>query len=272
MLKTAASIAFVNIKGGTGKTTTCINVAGYLAKSSSEKKVLVVDFDPQANATSGLGIDGSSLEYSIYDALLDRCEGYSGVPITQIILETDVENLHLAPSELHLGTLPMVMQQVKDRVGLLRRILEPVLGFYDYILIDAPSDAGLFMLNSLRAADRLVVPLDSSIFSLEALENLKIYCADLEEMTGHPIGQFTIVLNRYSKSKHTSNKSSKSSPSEEVEATLKQMHEHIFTIPESLLIYRSQQEGIPLSHLAPTSKIAKDYQAIANHLALVRGK
>ena len=231
--------------------------------------MLVVDFDPQANATSGLGIDGSSLEYSIYDAILDLCEGYSGVPITQIILKTDVENLHLVPSELHLGTLPMVMQQVNDRVSLLRRILEPVKMFYDYILIDAPSDAGLFMLNSLRAADRLVVPLDSSIFSLEALENLKIYCAELEEMTGHAIGQFTIVLNRYSRSKNTLSKSSKSSPSEEVAATLKQMHEHIFTIPESLLIYRSQQEGLPLSHLAPTSKIANDYRAIANHLSFV---
>src|SRR5436309_949103 len=92
----AQCIAFANHKGGTGKTTSCLSIAGYLAKSGS--KVLVVDFDPQANATSGLGIDKKTLHYSMYDAVLDQCDGHKGVPITHVIVETDVKNLHLAPS------------------------------------------------------------------------------------------------------------------------------------------------------------------------------
>ncbi len=101
MSTVAECVVFANCKGGTGKTTSCLSIAGYLAKSGS--KVLVVDFDPQANATSGLGIETLTLKYSMYDAVLDQCDGYEGVPITQVILETDVENLHIAPSELDLA-------------------------------------------------------------------------------------------------------------------------------------------------------------------------
>ncbi|MGB8707390.1 MAG: AAA family ATPase [Dehalococcoidia bacterium] len=101
MSKTAQCIAFANHKGGTGKTTSCLSIAGYLAKS--DNKVLVIDFDPQASAILGLGIDLMALERSMYDAVLDRCDGHEGVPITRVILETDVENLHVAPSEFDLG-------------------------------------------------------------------------------------------------------------------------------------------------------------------------
>lgn len=94
-------IAFGNYKGGTGKTTSCINIAGWLAKN--KKKVLVVDFDPQANATSGLGINAKSVRFSVYDAVLGSCGGYENVPLTQLILKTGIENLHLAPSEFDLS-------------------------------------------------------------------------------------------------------------------------------------------------------------------------
>src|SRR5882757_3789367 len=97
----AQCIAFANHKGGTGKTTSCLSIAGYLAKSGS--KVLVVDFDPQANATSGLGIDKTKLAHSMYDAVLDLIDGYQGVPLTQVIVETDIPNLHLAPAEFDLA-------------------------------------------------------------------------------------------------------------------------------------------------------------------------
>lgn len=266
MFKKAECIAFANLKGGTGKTTTCINIAGYLVKNSQARNVLVVDFDPQANATSGLGIDGTTLDYSIYDAVLDRCEEYEGVPITKIIVETDVKKLHLAPSELNLGAAPMLMQTVSDRIGILNSILEPIRQFYDYILIDVPSDAGWFMLNSLRVADRLIVPVDSSIFALESLENLKVYCRDIERVTGHTIEEFILVSNRYAKAKNTSRSARKLSPSEEIQQILAEMSEQTFIIPESVLIYRSQQEGLPISHSAPTSLVGKAYEAIANHL------
>src|SRR5437879_7360127 len=93
----AECVAFANHKGGSGKTTSCLSIAGYLAKGGS--KVLVVDFDPQGNATSGLGIDKKTVPYSMYDAVLAQCDGQQGVPITQVIAETDVKNLHVAPAE-----------------------------------------------------------------------------------------------------------------------------------------------------------------------------
>ena len=112
----AECIVFANHKGGMGKTTSCLSIAGYLAKSGS--KVLVVDFDPQANATSGLGIDMMSLKYSMYDAVLDQCDGYEGVPVTRVILETGMENLHVAPSEFDLGVAQVLMQRTKDRADI----------------------------------------------------------------------------------------------------------------------------------------------------------
>ena len=259
------TIAFANLKGGTGKTTLCVNIAGYLVKSN-ETKVLVVDFDPQGNATSGLGIDGNSLENSIYNAILNQCNGYESVPITKIILQTEVNNLHLAPSELNLAALSMILKNVPDRVKVLHQILEPIKQFYDYILIDVPSDSGLFILNSLCAADQVVVPLDSSIFALEALENLKIYCHDIEQMTDHVISKLTIILNRYLK--YRTKKPNKLSASEEIEAQVKAMSHTLFTVPDSVLVYQAQQEGLPISHYAPTSKLGKAYSAIANYLAM----
>ncbi|MGD1807526.1 ParA family protein [Dapis sp. BLCC M126] len=265
----AKTIAFANLKGGTGKTTICINIAGCLTLINPKSRVLVVDFDPQANATSGLGIDEKSLENSIYDVVLNQFQEYQGVPITQTIVETQIENLHLVPSELNLAVASILMHQCKDQVGILNRILAPIKSYYDYILIDVPSDTGLFMLNSLRAADEAVIPIDSSIFSLEALEKFQIYCQDIQNMTRYKISRFMVVLNRYTKSKTSSQskKKSKNSISEEIEEAVKRMSYPLFKIPESLLVYRSQQEGMPISHFSPTSQIVKNYMEIANYLS-----
>lgn len=113
-MQVAKIIAFANHKGGTGKTTSCINTGGYLAKKGN--RVLVVDFDPQANATFFLGINNKSLKYSIYDAVLQKC-GYKGVPLT-VILSTG-ENLRIAPSEMNLSVGEMIMHRAKNRMGIL---------------------------------------------------------------------------------------------------------------------------------------------------------
>jgi chromosome partitioning protein len=96
MPEIAECIAFANYKGGTGKTTSCLSIGGFLAKGGS--RVLLIDFDPQASTTSGIGIDKLTLKHSMYDAILSLCDGYEGVPLRKTILETDVENLHLAPA------------------------------------------------------------------------------------------------------------------------------------------------------------------------------
>lgn len=265
MSSTAECIAFVNHKGGTGKTTSCISIAGFLAKNNY--KTLVVDFDPQANATSGLGIDGATLLYSMYDAILDQCEGYEGVPITKVILETDVKNLHLAPSEFDLSVSEIVLQRVKERTSVLTLILEEIRDLYDYILVDLPTSSGLLTINGLCASDQVVIPVDPSIYSLEALENLKQTFRDIRRREGRPINEITVVLNKYHVEKDVFAKMfQKQHPSYEVESRLREMFPSVFVVPEAIEIYDAQKKGIPISHFAPKSRAGKAYEKIAKNI------
>ena len=266
MSRAAECIVFANHKGGTGKTTCCLSIAGYLAKSGS--KVLVVDFDPQANATSGLGIDRITLQRSIYDAVLNHCDGYKGVPITQVILETDVENLHVAPSELDLAVAEVLVQHTRNKAGILNRVLEKVRPLYDYILIDLPPGSGLLTINGLCASDQVVVPVDPSIFSLEALDNLKASFRDIKRMAGHPINRITTVLIRYAKPDVFSRILHRRSPSREVEARLKTMFETVFVVPNSVEIYETQRQGVPISHYAPGSRVGRAYAEITKSISI----
>ncbi len=266
MARSAECIVFANHKGGTGKTTCCLSIAGYLAKSGS--KVLVVDFDPQANATSGLGIDTMTLKYSMYDTVLDQCDSYEGVPITQVILKTDVENLHVAPSELDLAVAEVLAQHTRNRAGILNRILEKVRPLYDYILIDLPPGSGLLTINGLCASDQVVVPLDPGIFSLEALDNLKASFRDIKRMAGHPINRITAVLIRYVKPDVVSRILRRRNPSQEVEARLKTMFETVFVVPNSREIYETQRQGVPISHYAPGSRVGRAYAEITKSISI----
>lgn len=266
MGKAAECIAFTNPKGGTGKTTSCLSIAGYLARSGS--KVLVVDFDPQANTTSGLGIDKTTLQRSIYDAVLNHCDGYKGVPITQVILETDVENLHIAPSELDLGVAEILMQRTRNRANILNRTLEEAGPLYEYILIDLPPSSGLLMINGLCAANQVIVPLDASVYSLEALDNLKISFDDIKRMNGHSINQITAILIRYVKPDLFSRIARKRNPSQEVEVRLREMFGTVFIVPDSVEIYETQRQRVPISHYAPGSKVGRAYAEIAKSISI----
>lgn len=266
MSRTAECIVFANHKGGTGKTTSCLSIAGYLAKGGN--KALVVDFDPQANATSGLGIDVMSLQHSLFDVVLDQCEGYEGVPITQVILETDVENLHVAPSEFDLAVAEVLMQHTRDRAGIFNRILQRVRPLYDYILIDLPPSPGLLTINGLCASDQVVVPVDPSIFSLETLNNLKISFDDIKGMAGHSIDQITAVLIRYVRPDLLSRVFHKLNPSQEVESRLREMFHMVFIVPDSVLIHKTQRERVPISHYAPGSRVGKAYAEIAKRISI----
>lgn len=257
--KQASCIAFASHKGGTGKTTSCINIAGWLAKK--DKKVLVVDFDPQANASSGVGLDVTSLQSSIYDAVLGLCEGYEGLDLEKVILQTDIENLHIAPSELDLSVAEVIMQQAMDKTFILRRLLEDVSSLYDYILIDLPTSAGLLTINGLCASEHVVIPLDPGIYALEALHNLRKTFEEIEEMSGHTIPQTTVCLTRYKKFNPERHR-----PSQEIEANLKALFEPVFLIPDSIKIYEAEKEGKPLSHFAPKSRVSAAYEKIAEHI------
>lgn len=262
MANRAECIAFANYKGGTGKTTSCLGVAGYLAKSGH--KTLVVDLDPQANTTSGLGIDPLSLKRTTYDLLLGFCKGYDPVPFTDIILETGIENLHVAPSEFDLGVAEVLLQQAENRPFILHAALDGIRPHYDFILLDLPSNAGLLTLNGLCAAGRLFVPLDPSVYSLEALDNLKDSFRDIKRMADLSIESISAILNRYAKPGLFGRRG----PSQEVEARLKDMFDEVYIVPEGIEAYGSQKKGVPISHHAPGSSMGRAYEDIAKGIIL----
>lgn len=157
-------IALANQKGGVGKTTTTINLAASLA--SLKQKVLIVDADPQANASSGLGIDVRKAERGIYQCLLDRID-----PLTALC-ETEVKGLQVIPSHIDLVGAELEMINLEDRDKVLRSLLQPLKDVYDYILIDCSPSLGLITVNALTAADSVLIPVQCEYFALEGISKL----------------------------------------------------------------------------------------------------
>lgn len=160
----AKIISLANQKGGVGKTTTAINLSAALAGEG--KKVLLIDADPQANASSGLGIDIRDLEATIYECLVN------GIDPKPAILHTDVKNLDIMPSHIDLVGAEIEMLGLNDRETILKRILEQVEKGYDYILIDCSPSLGLITVNALTASQSVIIPVQAEFFALEGIAKL----------------------------------------------------------------------------------------------------
>ena len=157
-------IAFSNQKGGVGKTTTCVNMSAYLAARG--KKCLIVDLDPQGNATTGLGFSKSEVKSSVYNVMIDD------LPLEEAVVKTAVDGLDILPSSIDLAGAEVELVYLKDREHVLKKVLEKTKTVYDFITIDCPPSLGLLTINALAAADTCIIPIQSEYYAMEGLSQL----------------------------------------------------------------------------------------------------
>lgn len=157
-------IAFSNQKGGVGKTTTCVNMSAYLAQMG--KKILMVDLDPQGNATTGLGFAKNEIKASVYNVMIDES------PLAEAVIKTSIDGLDILPSSIDLAGAEVELVYVKDREHALKKVLEKAKNVYDYIMIDCPPSLGLLTINALAASDNVIIPIQSEYYALEGLSQL----------------------------------------------------------------------------------------------------
>lgn len=170
-------IAIANQKGGVGKTTTAINLSSCLAETG--KKILAIDLDPQGNMTSGLGVDKSELENTVYELMLDECS------IKESMTETVMENLELIPSNVNLAGAEIELLGINEKEYILKNAVDYIRDDYDYIIIDCPPSLNMLTINAMTTADSILVPIQCEYYALEGLSQL-IHTIDLVQERLNP--------------------------------------------------------------------------------------
>ena len=241
-------ISVANQKGGVGKTTTTVNLGTILAKK--RKKVLLIDADPQGNATSGLGVE-KEVEYSTYDLLVGE------TPVEEVIQETIIKNLKLCPANMDLAGAEVELVSMMSREQRLKEKLDQVKDQFDYILIDCPPSLGLITLNSFTASDSVLIPVQCEYFALEGLGQLLNTVNLVKKHLNKNIKIEGALLTMYDIRTNLSN--------QVVKEVKKYFDNKVYktVIPRNVRLSEAPSYGMPITEYDPRSKGAKSYMKFA---------
>jgi chromosome partitioning protein len=251
-------IACANQKGGVGKTTTLVSIAAYLAMDG--QRVLMVDMDPQGNATSGLGIDRETLDSSVYDMLL------SDVDPERVTLGTSIRNLSLLPSHRSLAGAEVELVPVPGRERRLKRVLQRIESEYDYILLDCPPSLGLLTVNALTAAHSVLIPIQCEYYALEGLGQLLATIGLVREHLNPGLILKGVILTMHD---------GRTSLSADVTVEVRRhLGDKVFdvVVPRSVRLAEAPSYGRPIAAYSPGSRGALAYQAITAELLARAGR
>ncbi|MFH1963953.1 MAG: AAA family ATPase [Acidobacteriota bacterium] len=248
----ARKIVVANQKGGVGKTTTAINLSASLA--SAEARTLLVDFDPQGNATAGLGFDRNCLQYTVYDVLC------GDAPVKKAIHPTETENLFLLPARSDLTGATVELLSLENSQNCLREILQEIESDFEYILIDCPPSLGILTINALVAADSLLVPIQCEYFALEGLSDLLNTLERIRQGFNPGLQIEGVLLTMFDERLNLS--------SQIAENVKEFLGEHMFEtiIPRNVRLAEAPSFGKPIIMYDPRSKGADSYMRLAREL------
>jgi chromosome partitioning protein len=245
-------LAVVNQKGGVGKSTTAVNLAAALGDLG--EKVLLVDLDPQGNATSGFGLNKNQRDVCIYDSLL------GDTPIESIIEPTQVENVFVAPATIQLAGAEIELVSAMSREGRLRVVLQPILTDFDFIIIDCPPSLGLLTINALTVANGLIVPVQCEYYALEGLSKLLDSVRLVKTHLNPTLDVFGAVMTMFD---------SRTRLSQQVVDEVRDFFaERVFEtlIPRSVRISEAPSHGKPVTLYDPTGRGAEAYRRLAKEV------
>ena len=251
------AIACTNQKGGVGKTTTVVNLATYLALLGD--RVLVIDLDPQGNATSGFGVDRAAVAGSIYDALID------GRPLSELHVATPVDGLRLVPSSISLAGAEVELAPVTGRERRLGRAVEQERDAWDWILVDCPPSLGLLTVNALAGADAVLVPVQCEYYALEGLTQLIATINLVRDHLNPDLEISGVLLTMFD---------ARTNLSSEVAAEVRRhLHGAVFEtiVPRSVRLSEAPSHGLPIALYRPDSKGADAYAHLAQEFRARRG-